>query len=63
MSAVCDIVAATNIQALSLNQWSCDSNGIPLSSPCSWSYDSRGAFCSWGYITSLHLPMYGLKGK
>ena len=63
VAAVCDIVAATNIETISLGQWSCDSNGVPLSPPCSWDHNNRGMYCYSGNVVSIDLNTYGLTGK
>ena len=63
MNGLCAVVAATNIETLTLGQWSCDSNGVPQSPPCSWYYNNQGMACfGGGTVWSLILPSYGLQG-
>ena len=60
--AICSIIAATNIESISgYEEWSCSSDGLTSTDPCSspvWS----GVTCSGTLIVSLALDTIDLTG-
>ena len=60
-SAVCSFIAATNIENISnYDEWSCTSDGVTSTDPCSpaWS----GVACSGSSIVDLRLVNIGVSG-
>ena len=60
-TAICDLVAATNIHSLtSYSAWNCDSNHIPTTDICSpW----LGITCSGSNIVSISVNSVGVVGE
>ena len=59
-NSLCSLIAATNIESIaSKTMWSCTSDGVTSTNPCSsWS----GISCSGGSIVQLYLNSLGLTG-
>ena len=62
--AICAMIAATNIANISgYEMWSCTTDGIPMTDPCSSMNVWSSIMCSVdGSITDLHFSGYGLIG-
>ncbi len=57
-TAMCDIVAATNIQSI-YSIWSCTVAHIPSSNVCNW----NTVTCSGGTVTQIYTPTVRLAGN
>ena len=59
--AICGFIAATNIEYIS-NGWSCTTDGIPMTDPCSGAGFWDGIMCNGYAVSDLHFSGYGLIG-
>lgn len=60
--AICGFIAATNIEYIS-NGWSCTTDGIPMTDPCSGAGFWDGITCGGSTVYWLSLSMRSLRGR